>query len=225
MNNRDNYFALVKAHPELFRNPPGAGFEILLDEPGISQAEQRMAEQLQAAGAPAEWARVGVAFRDQYGLILRDAVRYADGSVGTYIRMIAPPFPGVVILPIWQDQVLLIRHFRHATRSWHLEIPRGFGTDADTRKSAGRELTEEIGATGIRLTELGDMYPDTGISDSRVALFHAEVSSYGKPDALEAITDVLPTPVSEFERMIADNELSDGYVLAAYARAKAKNLL
>src|SRR5262249_5685184 len=157
--------------------------------------------------APAEWARVGVAFRDQYSLILRDAVRYTNGSVGTYVRMITPPVPGVVILPFWQGQILLIRHFRHATRSWHLEIPRGFGTAAGARESAERELKEEISASGIRLTELGKMYPDTGASNSVVALFYAELSSYGKPEEMEAITGIIPTPVAEFERMIGDCEL------------------
>jgi ADP-ribose pyrophosphatase len=225
MSNRDDYFALVKAFPELFRNPPGAGFEILLDEEDISQAENSAAQQLRSVGAPAGWARVGVAFRDQYSLILRDAVRYTNGSVGTYIRMVTPPVPGVVILPLWKGQILLIRHFRHATRSWHLEIPRGFGTGTDAKESADLELKEEIGASGIRLTELGMMYPDTGATNSVVALFHAEVSSYGKPEEVEAITDIIPTPAAEFERMIGDCELDDGYLLAAYARAKARNLL
>lgn len=225
MNDRDDYFALVKARPELFINPPGAGFEILLDEAEIRQAEERTAERLRDTGAPTEWARVGVAFRDQYSLMLRDAVRYADGSVGTYIRMVAPPIPGVVILPVWQEQVLLIRHFRHATRSWHLEIPRGFGTDADVWNSAQQELKEEIDASGIRLIELGEMYLDTGISDSKVALFYAEITSYGKPEALEAITDILPTPIPELERMISDCELNDSFLLAAYVRAKIRNLL
>jgi ADP-ribose pyrophosphatase len=171
-----------------------------------------------------EWAQVGVAFKDQYTLILRDAVRFADGSVGTYIRTIAP-VPGVVVLPIWQGQVLLIKHFRHATRSWHLEIPRGFGEDADARKGALRELEEEIGATGVQLLQLGEMYPDTGASNSRVALFYAEISTYGRPEATEAITEILPTPITEFERMIGNYQLTDGFLLAAYARAKARGLL
>ncbi len=224
MSRRDEYLALVRAHPELFRNPPGAGFEILLDETQISLAEDHAARRLQKAGKPSEWARVGVAFKDQYSLILRDAVRFADGSVGTYIRMV-DPIPGVVVLPIWQGQVLLIRHFRHATRSWHLEIPRGFGTDADVRNGALRELEEEIGATDVQLIELGEIYPNTGSSNSRAALFYAEISSYGQPEVAEAITEILPTPIAEFERMIGSYELSDGFLLAAYARAKARNLL
>lgn len=222
---RDEYRALVNSRPELFKNPPGAGFEILLDENEIRQAEEHVAGQLEGFGAPAEWAAVGVAYKDQYGLILRDAVRYSNGSLGTYIRLVAPPVPGVVVLPFWEGKILLIRHFRHATRSWHLEIPRGMGFDANVETDANRELAEEIGASGTRLVSLGDVYPDTGLSNSRVALFYAEVASYGKPEAEEAITHILPTPASEFDRMIAEGEITDGFVLAAYARAKARNLL
>jgi ADP-ribose pyrophosphatase len=221
------YFSLVEARPELFRNPPGAAFEILLQESEIHEAEKRAAERLQKAGAPAEWAQVGVAFRDQYVLLLRDAVRFPDGSLGTYIRTVQPEhsFQGVVVLPVWQDQVLLIRHFRHATRTWHLEIPRGFGMDPDARQSATNELKEEIGAAGIKLVDLGETYPDAGIDSSSVAFFYASIDSYGKPELHEGITDILPTPVSELERMTRDGELKDGYLLTAYGLAKARNLI
>lgn len=227
MDERADYRALTERYPDLFRNPPGAAFEILLDEADIQRAEQRMAKQLGDAGAPSEWSKVGVAFRDQYALILRDAVRYVDGSVGTYIRVVEPgsASPGVVVLPLWRGQVLVIRHFRHATRSWHLEIPRGGGLTSDPRESARRELAEEIGAQGARLIELGGMYPDTGLTNSRVALFCAEVESYSAPEAIEGITEILPVPVGRFEEMIASGELEDGYLLAAYARAKVRGVI
>lgn len=221
------YFSLVKSRPELFHNPPGAGIVILLEESQIHEAEKSVAQKLQAAGAPVEWAEVGVAFQDQYLLLLRDAVRFADGSLGTYIRTVSPAgsFPGVVMLPLWRNQVLLVRHFRHATRTWHLELPRGFGSDPDPRVSARSELTEEIGATGVRLVDLSESYPDAGGDSQPVAFFLANVDSYGKPELREAITDILPTPVAEFERMISHGELKDGYLLTAYGLAKAKNLI
>jgi ADP-ribose pyrophosphatase len=227
MDDRVDYRALTERHPDLFRNPPGAAFEILLDEADIRRAEEHMATQLGAVGAPSQWSRVGVAFRDQYVLLLRDAVRYVDGSVGTYIRAVdpRPASPGVVVLPLWRGQVLLIRHFRHATRDWHLEIPRGGGLAPDPRESARRELAEEIGARGARLIELGQMYPDTGLTNSRVALFCAEVASYSAPEAIEGITEILPVPVRRLEEMIGSGELEDGYLLAAYARAKVKGLI
>jgi ADP-ribose pyrophosphatase len=224
---RQEYREMVASHPDLFSNPPDAAFEIVLDERDIKRAEDHMAGLLTAAGAPAEWANVGVAFRDQYVLILRDAVRFSDGSLGTYIRMVntTPEVLGVVTLPVWQGQVLLIRHFRHATRRWHLEIPRGFGSTANKQQDALRELSEEIGASGISLTELGEMYPDAGADNSRVALFLAEVEAYGKPESAEGINEIRPVAISEFERMIRDGVLDDGFLLAAYARAKARRLL
>jgi ADP-ribose pyrophosphatase len=227
MSDRAAYFALVRAHPELFRNPPGAGIEILLDESEIQHAEGSVAENLKKAGAPVEWAEVGVAFRDQYLFILRDAVRFADGSLGTYIRAIDPEggFPGVVVLPVYQGQVLLIRHFRHATREWHLEIPRGFGMDADSAESARRELIEEIGAAEIELVEIGEAYPDASAENSTVDLFYANIGSYGQPELHEPITEILPVPVPQFERMIREGELTDGYLLMAYGLAKARNLI
>jgi ADP-ribose pyrophosphatase len=226
-DDRADYRALIEMYPDLFRNPPGAAFEILLDEADIQRAEQRMRELLGKAGAPPEWSRVGIAFRDQYVLVLRDAVRYIDGSLGTYIRAVdpRPASPGVVVLPLWRGQVLMIRHFRHATRSWHLEIPRGAGLAPDPHESAHRELAEEIGASGVRLIELGEIYPDTGLTNSRVALFCAEVESYNAPEAIEGITEILPTSVAQFEEMIRDGELEDGFLLAAYARAKTRKLI
>src|SRR5215469_7265599 len=189
MSDRAAYFALVSSRPDMFRNPPGASFEILLDEADIHQAEQAVAQKLADSSAPTEWAEVGIAFRDQYVTLLRDAVRFADGSLGTYIRMVEPEasFPGVVVLPVWKGQILLIRHFRHATRAWHLEIPRGFGLSADPAESARTELTEEIGASAATLTQLGEVYPDAGADNSKIGIFYAEVESYGQPDAQEGI--------------------------------------
>jgi ADP-ribose pyrophosphatase len=227
VHSREDYFALVRERPELFHNPPGAGYTILLDEEGIRRAEVHMEQQLEAEGGSPEWARVGVAFRDQYAMIVRDAVRFPDGSLGTYIRFVSvyPGVVGVVALPIWRRQVLLIRHFRHATRSWHLEIPRGFGSGTDSSESARRELAEEIGAEVSRLVALGEVHPDSGADASRVALYLAEVESYGDAELQEGITEIIPTAIPELEGMIASGELEDGFLLMAYARAKARGLL
>jgi ADP-ribose pyrophosphatase len=222
------YLAFAKAHPALFVNPPEGGITILLDEYEIREVEAQMARWLESKGMPAEWARVGIAYQDQYARILRDAVRFPGGFLGTYIRFVGEEDdpPGVIVLPFYHGQVLLIRHFRHATRTWHIEIPRGFGKKGlSSEENARRELGEEIGATISRLVSLGPMYPDAAASTECDALYFAEVASYGKVEEEEAITEILPTSVVEFERMIRENEITDGFTLAAYARAKAKGLL
>ncbi len=228
MSTLEDYLAFAKAHPALFENPPEGGITILLDEAEIREVESQMARWLEAKGKPTDLAQVGIVCQDQYIRYLRDAVRFPGGSMGIYSRLVDPDnaVPGVIVLPVYQGQVLLIRHFRHATRAWHLEIPRGFGTKGLTsEENAKRELEEEIGAKPSRLISLGQIYPNTGMTSECNELFFAEVESYGNVEIEEAITDLLPTSVSEFERMIRDNEITDGFTLAAYVRAKLKGLL
>lgn len=222
------YLTFAQKHPKLFENPPGIIFTILLDEDKIQQAEAETARRLAARGLPTEWAKVGIVYQDQYLLLLRDAVRFPDGSLGTYIRFVNPGIaPGVIILPVCQGHVVLLRHFRHATRTWHLEIPRGFGEQGlSSETNARRELGEEIGAAGagIQLTFLGDVYSDTGMSAAFNKLYYAEIETYREADIHEAIAELQVVPIAEFERLIRNNEITDGLTLSAYAYAKARGL-
>jgi ADP-ribose pyrophosphatase len=224
MSTLADYLALTKERPELFQNPSHDGIEILLDENEIREIEAQM----EAKGLPFEQARVGIIYQDAYLRAIRDAVLFPDGKKGIYLRLIDPVdhAPGVIVLPVYKGQVLLIRHFRHATRRWHLEIPRGFGAKGfSDEENIRRELQEEIGGTASRLISLGQLHPNTGMTSESDELFFAEVESYGDAEIGEAITDILPTPLPEFERMIRDNEITDGFTLAAYTRAKLQGLL
>ncbi len=88
MSTLADYLSFAQAHPELFVNPPQGDITILLNEDEIYEAEKQEAQRLEAQGMPAEWAQVGIAYRDQYVLLLRDAVRFADGSLGTVVRSV-----------------------------------------------------------------------------------------------------------------------------------------
>jgi ADP-ribose pyrophosphatase len=227
VSNRERYFELVHRHPELFVNPPSASITIELEPEKMDQIEQAMAQRLTEQGLPGEWASIGVAFEDQYGLLLRDAVYFGDGTSGTYIRFVSEEnTPGVIILPIYLGHVILINHFRHATRTWHLELPRGFGRPGLTsEENARRELHEEIGANASRLLSLGRAHTDTGMSTECNEFFFAQIDSYGEVDAFEGIDQIQPVAPPEFERLIRENVISDGYTIIAYARAKLYGLL
>lgn len=228
MIERQKYFSLAHDRPELFVNPPGKIITILLDESEIQAAEEAVAARLAKRNLPTEWAQVGVAYQDQYLMLLRDAVRFPDGSLGTYIRAIPPDggAPGVVVLPVYQGNVILVRHFRHGARAWYWEIPRGFGEAGSTpEENARRELEEEIDAKITRVIALGPVNLDTDSSGSADELFYAEVASYGQPETAEGIATLHVVSMKEFERMIRDGEIMEGYTLAAYARAKAYGLI
>ncbi len=227
MSTLADYFAFAKAHPEQFVNPPGGSFTILLDEAEIQETESQAAQKLQAQGLPVEWACVGIVYQDQYVQLLRDAVRFPDGSLGVCTRWGGEQgTPGVAVLPFYQGQVLLIRHFRHELRTWDLEVIQGFGIPGlSSEECARKELEEEIGATASRLVPLGRVYPDTVWGADYVELFYAEVESYGELEAQEGITDLLLTSVSELERLIREREVTNVFLLVAYSRAKLQGLL
>ncbi|MFE9770908.1 NUDIX hydrolase [Streptomyces sp. NPDC005931] len=221
------YQQIREALPDLFVNPPDAPVEILTDTEEIGEAETEAMRRSAAHGHPPEWGHLGVVFEDPYGITLRDAVRGPNGQRGTYIRRINPGnAPGVVILPQHPDGIILIRHFRHSTREWHLEFPRGFGTpggrpDADAR----RELLEEIGARADTLTSLGVVHPDTGQTATSVHLYHAEISEYRLADEDEGIGAVEPVSPGELTDLIRTGTVTDGFTIAAYTRALLQGLL
>jgi ADP-ribose pyrophosphatase len=149
-----------------------------------------------------------------------------DGSLGTYVRSLVPATPGVVILPLLANRVVLIRHFRHATRQWHLELPRGFGSPNSTPETdARRELLEEIGAEATELIDLGRLHPDTGMDNSSVCLFAAHVTALGPAGVDEGISDLLTVSSQRLADLIRDGEITDGYTIATYARALLRDVL
>ncbi|UCE36433.1 MAG: NUDIX hydrolase [Thermoplasmata archaeon] len=228
VDNIKEYLSFAESHPTLFVNPPEGGYFILLDKNEIRRVEADMAKKLEQSGHPPRWAQIGIIYEDQYLLILRDAVRFPDGSFGTYIRTVEKEdsAPGVVILPIYNQKVLLVRHFRHATRNWHLEIPRGFGTKGlSSEENAHRELSEETGSVASRLIPLGMIHSNTGLGSESVHLFFAEVSSISQPESHEAISELIPVDLSEFERLISQGEITDSFTIVAYTRARLHNLL
>jgi ADP-ribose pyrophosphatase len=218
---RDRYRRLRQTNPELFANPADGAVEILLDPADVAAAEAAAAAALTAAGMPESWARTGVISEDQYGVAIRDAVRMPGGRLGTYIRRInSGNAPGVVVLPRLGEEVLLVRHFRHATRRWHLELPRGFGTPGRSpAEDARRELREEIGATAGPLIDLGMVYPDTGVSATPVQLYYTELTSYGEPGTDEGIAGITPVRPERLAELIGSGEITDGFTITAYARA------
>ncbi len=150
---------------------------------------------------------------------MRDAVRFADGSYGLYNRLMVPS--GAAILPVLDGAIVLIHRFRHGTRTWHLEAPRGaFSGEGTREEEARRELHEEIGSGAVELIDLGTLHSTTGCLDEEHQLYLARIESIGRPDIHEAITAIRTLPVGETERLIATGAITDGPTLALFLRAR-----
>jgi ADP-ribose pyrophosphatase len=220
------YERLREQRPALFENPPGAAFEIRFDRTEQDRVADEAAAKLRERGAPEEYGDIGVLYEDDYILLVRDAVRFRSGRLGAYVRtMGADPGQGCAVLPVLPDgRLVLVRHFRHDSRRWHWEIPRGFAEpDADPVANARRELREEIGVEPAEVVQLGCLDGEGGPD----VIFLARITEAPQrsPDEDEGIDEVRLVTVAEFESMMRDGALTDGYALAAYAFARAGGLL
>jgi ADP-ribose pyrophosphatase len=218
------YSELVRARPELYVNPPGDIYEILLEPDRIAHAQAEARRTRLAAGMAPKDIRVGVLADDPFLMVTRDAVRFADGSYGLYNRLMVPG--GAAMLPVLGDRIVLLNRFRHGTRRWHLEAPRGAYSGEGTHEDeAAREVHEEIGANVLELIPLGDLHSTSGIFNEAHHLYMARIDRVGVPEKHEAIVELASLTVAELERQIEDNTITDGPTLALFLRARLRGLL
>ena len=205
----------------------GFPFTILFEPSLVTAAEDAQRARLAAKGRPESWACTGVVHEDPYLIVIQDAVQFPDGILGTYVRtMPAAGSAGAAVLPVLDDQVVLLDHARHATRTSHLEIPRGFGEPGvSAADQARQELLEEINADAVDLIDLGPFHANTGMASDVTQLFVAEIRELGKLQAAEGITGVRVYPARQIARLIKTGQITDSFTIAAFTRAWLSGLL
>lgn len=218
---RKRYKILRKQRRDLFRNDPGFPYEILHKWSKRRKAESSEKRRLTSERLPRTWRHTGVVHENPYMIVVRDAVRFPDGQLGTYIRTM--PFKaatGAAILPIFKGKIVLLCHARHATRRVHLEIPRGFGELGVTPQGQGlKELSEEIGAESHTAISLGKFYSNTGLATDCTELFLTKINSIGEPQVSEGILGIETYCPSKVASLIRDGKIADSFTIAAFTRA------
>ena len=151
MSTLDRYFALMKNSPELFKNSGDEGeIRIITNPDDIRSEEARLKQAFHLSGKPEHWTNIGLLAEDEWFWVVRDLVEFPGGKIGGYIRWINRKSQeggfNVVLLCVQDEKVLIIKKYRHETRSWSWEFPRGFGEVGLTaEENATKELSEEIG--------------------------------------------------------------------------------
>jgi len=212
------YYDLMRTRPDLFNDRSGSNcIQIITDRQSIISVENELNT------------NVGVMYTDKYITLLKDAVIFPNGKHGTYLRIIgSSDADGVVVLPVYNGKILLLNHFRHSIGKEQLEIPRGFGEQGlSPEENVRKEMLEETGVEPKRIELLGRVFADTGMIQTGVQIFYAEIENteFHVNDDTEAIAGFVVKTKSEFREMIASGAISDGFTLEAYALAIAKNLL
>jgi len=116
-----------------------------------------------------------------------------------------------------QDNVLLVRQFRHAVDRFLLEIPAG-GIDPgeEPTDSVRRELQEEIGYFPRKIDKLGGFYSIPGYGTEYLHCFLATdlVPSRLMAEDTDDI-ELVRLSLDEIPRLIASGEICDGKTIAA----------
>ena len=116
------------------------------------------------------------------------------------------------------DEVILVRQYKHGTREIGLELPAGVlnDSDADPLQAAQRELKEETGFTGTEWESLGSMSVSAAKSTARSHSFlvtGATRTSGQMLDATENI-EVVVMPLSDLPGAIAAAKIRDSNSVA-----------
>src|SRR5262245_55234764 len=121
------------------------------------------------------------------------------------------PGAAAVVPFVSDDEVLLIRQYRHAAGGTILEVPAGKLDPGEAPAAcAARELEEEAGQRAGRLVELGWIWTTPGCTDERhhlVAAFGARPGAH-RPDHDEVIEPVRTTLARALE-LVFRGEIRD----------------
>jgi ADP-ribose pyrophosphatase len=175
----------------------------------------------------------GIVFEDDYILVIRDPVIFKNGRTGTYLRIVERASltgkAGVVMLPVRENLVYLNKIFRHATRQWELECPRGYREESQTLEEAVKiELLQELGLEIDTVHNLGEIYSNTGLLAGSAQSYFVRLKPGDAapcPEEGESISETVKLTFQEVKAKIRSGEIRDGFTLSVLQLAQAHDLL
>lgn len=131
---------------------------------------------------------------------------------------------GVCVLPITEDhEVVCIKQYRHAMKSWEWELPAGTiePVGSSPLETAKKELEEETGYVAEHWLDLGSFYPSPGSTTEEISLFAAAGLTKTEQNLENSEQIELHTiTMEELKKLIVEGEFKHGAGLAAILRYK-----
>lgn len=132
------------------------------------------------------------------------------------LEIVRHPGASAIVALTADDEVLLVRQFRHAVGGYIYEVPAGKLDGQAPEVCAARELTEEAGVVAGSLEKIGAIVTTPGFSDEVIHLYLGE----GLRDAQQALEpdEVLTVERVPFDtalRMCARGEIRDAKSMCA----------
>lgn len=159
-------------------------------------------------------------FRNRYATLFNDKVKFPGGSQGQYLRFCWNAPYGVMVIATSSDKkLLLIHNFRHESRTWQWEIPKGFGEpQLSPMECAMKELKEETGFEGSNWKLLHTL----NMSGCPTHVFTADINETNQPgsnpESSEAIAQARFLALEQCNTLVADAQVHDPMTLYAISR-------
>ncbi len=127
------------------------------------------------------------------------------------LDVVSHPGAAAVVPFVSDDEVLLIRQYRHATGGTLLEVPAGkIDPGEDPEQCAVRELQEEAGRRAGRLESLGWTWTSPGFTDERIFLFAGfELETVPSQPAEDELIEPLILSLADALERVWRGELTD----------------
>ncbi|MCL4868051.1 MAG: NUDIX hydrolase [Anaerolineae bacterium] len=143
----------------------------------------------------------------------------ATGRDHTFFVLSTPDWVNVIPLTP-QNEVVMVRQFRHGIEAMTLEIPGGMvdREDGDAAAAAHRELLEETGYQGERYTHIGTVASNPAILDNHTHTYLAHQAHCVAPQQLDGTEEITIEliPLTEIPEMIRSGRITHALVVAAF---------
>lgn len=166
--------------------------------------------------------KLGVVYENNFFSVVVDLVENSRGKRYTYARIINKnEYDGVVIIPIFHNQIVFLKQFRHGTREYEIELPRGFSEQEKVvQDNAMNEIYEELGVPVTKIDYIGNAVSNTGLSGGLVHIFICKIETIGNLSIDEGINKTIQLSFSEAEDYIRQNKIRDCFTLSALYKLK-----
>lgn len=144
-------------------------------------------------------------------------IRYGNGTEVSFERIINSPHGAVLIVPVLNDQLVLIREFGAGVERYELGFPKGKVDPGETWEQAAiRESQEEIGFRPDRVQLLDSLSLAAGYMTHQTHIVLAEnlipqTAQGDEPEPLE----VIHWPLDDWASLLEHPEFSEGRAYAA----------
>ncbi len=164
-------------------------------------------------------------FESKWYNLRQDSVNFKSKNFTyTYVE-----HPGsVFVVPITENnEIVLLRTYRHTADDWCWEVPAGGIGDRANKtleEVARAEMLEEAGCSGGELENLGSFYAANGVMDSRATYFLARDVALAKPrpEETELIDRIALIPIKDALSEVQSGRINDGESAFAIMLALAR---